>query len=64
MDFYIFFVLQCYVYVIDFISPVTLNINNMLMIYFKQTRWNEEIMVQNPFSQKLKKTLIYRNIMF
>jgi hypothetical protein len=34
------------------------------MVDSKKTRWNEEIMVQIPFEQKIKKTLIYGNIMF
>jgi hypothetical protein len=31
---------------------------------FQQTKWNEKNIIQAPFQQKQKKTLIYKNIIF
>jgi hypothetical protein len=45
MDIYISFALQCYVYIINIISHVTLN------IIIWHIRLNEKNMVQTPFQQ-------------
>jgi len=61
MDIQISFALQCYVYVIDFIPHVTLNI---IIWWIPNKRSGmKKLWFKLHFNQK-KKTIFYKNIMF